>query len=83
MSNPDTRYSDNTALAIASLGNFEVIIGCERAHQTHMRGVACIKDVRGGSMHWVLDGILSWMINMKRQQIMRGTFVILGSTTAT
>jgi hypothetical protein len=59
MSNPETRHNDNTALAIASLGNFEVIMGCERAYQTHMRGVACIKDVRRGSMHWIVDGILS------------------------
>jgi hypothetical protein len=34
-------------------------MGCERAYQTHMRGVACIKDVRRGSMHWIVDGILS------------------------
>jgi hypothetical protein len=84
LSDPNTCHSDHTALAIASLGNFEVIAGSEEAYRTHVRGVACIKVVRGGSLHWVLDGVLSWMANLRRQQISKGTITVLDRpTTAT
>lgn len=82
MSNPDTRHSDNTALAIASLVNFEVILGCERSSRTHMQGVACIKEARGGSLHWVLDGVLAWMTTLGRPQITKGTITILDRPNA-
>ena len=82
MSSPDTRHSDNTALAIASLGNFEVIMGCDRASQTHRQGVSCIKNARGGSLPWILDGVLSWMATLGRPQITRGTFAILDRPNA-
>jgi len=82
MSNPDTRHSDTTALAIASLGNFESIMGHEGASQTHVQGVACIKNARGGSLHWILDGVLSWMSTLGRSQITKGSFTVLDRSNA-
>jgi len=77
VTDPDTCHSDHTAMAIASLGVFEIILGCDEATQTHVRGLASIKAARGGSLHWVLDGVLSWMANLQRQQITKGTITVL------
>lgn len=78
VSNPDTRHSDNTALAIGALGVFELVFGCHEAYETHMGGVACITDLRGESMHWVLNGVLSFMRTLQLPQIIQGTRCILG-----
>jgi hypothetical protein len=75
--NPNTRHSDHTALAVAALRIFEMILGCEEASKTHLQGVACIRDARGASLHWVLDGVLSWMATLRLPQITKGTFTIL------
>ena len=77
VSNPNTRHSDHTALAVAALRIFEMILGCEEASKTHLQGVACIRDARGASLHWVLDGVLSWMATLRLPQITTSTFTIL------
>jgi len=77
MRDPKTCHSNHTALAVASLGNFEVILGCEEARRTHLQGVASIKYARGASLPWVLDGVLSWMAALGRTQITNGTLAIL------
>jgi hypothetical protein len=83
LSDPSTCHSDHTVLAIASLGNFELVVGCEKARQTHMQGLASIRNARGESLNWVLDGVLSWMAALRRPQISEGTIAILdGSSTA-
>jgi len=77
MRDPKTCHSNHTALAVASLGNFEVILGCEGASRMHLQGVASIKYARGASLHWVLDGILSWMATLGRTQMTNGILAIL------
>ena len=66
---PNTCHSDYTALAIANLGNFEVVFGFEEASRTHLQGVACIRNARGGSLHWVLDGVLAWMAALDASRV--------------
>jgi hypothetical protein len=82
LSDPSTCHSDHTALAIASLGNFELIIGCDKARQTHLQGLASIKNARGESLNWVLDGVLSWMAALRRPQISEGIAILDGPNTA-
>ena len=77
MSDPATRYSDNTALAIVSMGNFERYFGSEEAYGTHTHGLAFLKDVRGGSMDWALASVLSWMQSVVIADVSRSASVVL------
>jgi hypothetical protein len=77
MSNPETRYSDSTALAIVSMGNFERYFGSEEAYGVHSQGLACLRTVRGGSIDGIFDSILSWMGTMRAADVSRGTSVVL------
>jgi hypothetical protein len=77
MSDPETRYSDSTALAIVSMGNFERCFGSEEAYSTHAQGLAFWKDIRGGSMDWVLASVLSWMQSIGIADVSRSTSVVL------
>jgi hypothetical protein len=77
MSDPETRYSDSTALAIASMGNFELYLGCEDIRDIHIQGLACLRQARRGTMDWITDRVLSWMQTVGVADISRGASVVL------
>jgi hypothetical protein len=76
-SDPGTRYGNGTAVAMVSMGNFERYYGCEQASGAHTQGLACLRHVRGASIDWVLDSVLSWMQTIGAADVSRSTSVVL------
>lgn len=73
----DRCQSDSTAIAIAALAIFELLLGDLAAREMHMRGLASIKAARGGSLGLVADRVICWMEGLGMTQIMRDTSVVL------